>query len=247
MQRLIRHFAGMMLGGAIVALVLLGARAFAQETPEQSAGTPASVDGTLAVARVISYQGVLLDPQNVPVPSNSYQMTFRLYKDNAAVVWQETQNVVVADGYFSVRLGTVSGLNPDIFSDQLFLGVQVAGDQEMTPRQPFSQVPYAFVAERLKQLRAYGVVDSNGSRVNGVNFSSEIRNVDGNNVFSINVGETYNLNEYVTTITPVFNSSCPFPVIPTTSSKDGRLVIDLFNTSGQRVYCKFQFSVLDLP
>lgn len=248
MQWWIRRLGAMALGGALVVLLFVAARAFAQESRDADTMNPASVNGTLAVANLISYQGVLLDLQNFPVPSNTYQMTFRLYRDNSTVVWQETQNVVVADGYFSVRLGSVTPLNPDLFvNDQMFLGVQVAGDQEMAPRQPFAQVPYAFVAKRLQQFRSYGVVNSNGSRVNGVGFESSIQSVDGNNAYVIDIKETYNVNDYVTTVSPVFNSDCPFPVVPTVSSAAGRLVIDLFNTSGQRVFCKFQFSVLDLP
>ncbi len=48
---------------------------------------------------------------------------------------------------FSVLLGSVTALDPNLFSGQdLSLGVQVGSDLEMVPRQPIARVPYAFQA-----------------------------------------------------------------------------------------------------
>lgn len=240
----------MIAGGALVALLILAAQAWAQESPAAAPAPQGSViDVSTAIQNIITYQGILLDPQGYPKASGTYQMTFRLYRDNTTVVWQETQNIVVADGFFSARLGSVTGLGPDLFvGSQLFIGVQVAGDAEMSPRQHFTYVPYAMAAQRLLQFRAYGVVDSDGDRVNGgPNFTSSLENVGGIQSFVIDIKENYNLNDYSTVVTPVLNSTCPFAIIPTTGSSDGKLIVDLFNTAGQRVYCKFHFTVLDLP
>jgi hypothetical protein len=261
MQRVIRHLVSMAAGGLLVAVVLVGARAFAQEgaagaasiasgsVVEQAAGPSqvSIVDGTLAVQRTFTYQGVLLTPANVPVPSGTYNMTFRLYRDNQSLVWQETQAVVVADGFFSARLGAVTPLSVDTFVDaQLFLGVQVNNDAEMAPRQPLSQVPYAFAAERLNQFRSYGVVNADGSKRKGFRFESQRT---GQGIYLIDVKENYQLGEYVTNVTPLSNNSnpdCQRAVAPLTNSSNGRLLVELFGPNG-RVDCAFHFSTLDLP
>lgn len=260
MQRVVRHLISMAAGGALVVVLLLAVRAFAQEgaTPAsiaggavvEQAGAPQTtiVDATLAVQRTFTYQGVLLNGQNAPVPNGTYPMVFTLYRDNTTAVWQETQNVVVADGFFSVRLGAVTALPIDEFVDrQLFLGVRVNTDAEMTPRQPLTQVPYAFAAERLNQFRSYGVVNADGTRRNGFRFSSQRT---GTGIYLIDIKETYQLSDYVTTVTPLSNNSnaaCQTSVAPLTNSSGGQLLVELFGPNGNRVDCAFHFVTLDLP
>jgi hypothetical protein len=86
---------------------------------------------------------------------------------------------------------------------------------------------------------AYGVVDANGSRIDGVRFSSS-RASDG--VYEITIdGENYNLNSFVTVVTIIDNNECSGPQIAKTGSNNGRLNVYLFNLSNQRVACKFHF------
>lgn len=94
-----------------------------------------------------SYQGQLTDSAGAPVADGNYQMTFRLYDaDNAAVgasLWRETQTVSVKDGLFHVSLGATEPITTALFAQKLWLGVEVEGDGEMTPRQELTGSPYA--------------------------------------------------------------------------------------------------------
>lgn len=251
MQRRLRPLVSTLLGVAVVVAIFLAVRASAQEGDGAINTVPAEtniVDATLSVANTIMYQGVLLDPNNNPRASGTYGMTFRLYRDDGSVRWTETQNVVVANGFFSVRLGAVNPINPAMFvNNQLTLGVQVAGDSEMSPRQPLTQVPYAMNAQRLEQMRAFGIVNANGTAGNGHRFSSNIQNVGGLDTYVIDVNEDFNINNFIATVTPIYNSTCPFSVTASVGSGNGRLLVNLFNRDGAPVFCSFNFTVLSLP
>lgn len=260
MQRVMRHLISMAAGAILVLVGLAAVRAVAAEGAapasiadsavfEQAASAETTIiDAALAVQRTFTYQGVLLNPSNVPVAGGTYAMVFTLYRDNTTPVWSETQNVVVADGFFSVRLGAVTALRIDDFVDaQLWLGVRVGTDAEMAPRQPLTQVPYPFVAERLSQFRSYGVVNADGTRRNGFRFSSQRT---GTGIYLIDVKETYQLGDYVTMVTVLSNNTsaaCQTSVAPLTNSSNGQLLVELFGPGGNRVDCAFHFLTLDLP
>ena len=66
-----------------------------------------------AIAEVISYQGLLTDDEGNAVPDGTYSITFRIYDSPAAVSadWTELHSsVAVADGLFSVLLGSTTSL-----------------------------------------------------------------------------------------------------------------------------------------
>lgn len=256
MQRTFRSVVTVVLGIAVLVTAFFAVRAYAQErddviVPDATTAEPAETnigEATLALSNNLTYQGVLLDPNNNPRPSGTYGMTFRLYREDGSVRWSETQNVVVANGYFSTRLGIVTPINPGMFvNNQLTLGVQVTGDSEMSPRQPLTMVPYAMNSQRLEQFRAFGVVNANGSAGNGFRFSSTIQNVGGLDTYVIDVAENFNINNFIATVSPIYNSTCPFAVSASVGSGNGRLLVNLFTASGAPVFCSFNFTVLSIP
>ncbi len=95
---------------------------------------------------LMNYQGVLKDNLGNPL-TGSYSITFRLYNvaSGGTALWTETQgSVSVANGLFSVLLGSVTALAPANFSESdRWLGVQVGSDAEMTPRQRIASVAYS--------------------------------------------------------------------------------------------------------
>ena len=106
---------------------------------------------------------------STPTPLNgSEQLTFRLYPEQgspaSAVLWTETDTVTVADGYFSVELGTQTLLAPILRSSpQLWLGIQINSDVELQPRFVFSSVPYAVLAGDVQ-----GTINPTSIRINGI-------------------------------------------------------------------------------
>jgi hypothetical protein len=95
-------------------------------------------------------QGRVLDANGAPI-NGLVTFQFMIHTQPTAagdmIVWSEAQNVTLDDGYFSARLGETTALDPKEFDGkELYLGVSVNGDPEMTPRQTLDSVPYAFVA-----------------------------------------------------------------------------------------------------
>ncbi len=97
---------------------------------------------------LIPYQGRLTDASGSPI-SGSRSVTFALYSvaSGGAAIFSETQSVTVANGLFSVSIGsaTVGGVPATAISaGPLYLGIKVEADAEMTPRQQLGSVPYAY-------------------------------------------------------------------------------------------------------
>lgn len=133
----------------------------------------AVAEEVVAVAKLITYQGRLLTPgSGVNKPDGTYVMVFRLYNAVAAPVgsalWAETQNVPVANGLFSVALGSVNAFPGNLFSGQdLWLGVQVGGDPELAPRTRITAVAYALYAENAA-LAAFATDAGNADTLDGI-------------------------------------------------------------------------------
>lgn len=122
----------------VIGAMLLVNRASAEPTlaPPSSGITPTT----------LSYQGNLTDAsgQAINTPTN---LTFRLYNtaSGGAALWTETQSgVSVTNGLFSVELGAITPVPESIWDEeQLYLGVRVGSDSEMSPREMIGKVPIA--------------------------------------------------------------------------------------------------------
>ena len=251
MREIIRQTFALVAGAALLAVVLSSTGVFAQDGV-----VPVAVQGVVAQNDVMQYQGQLFNPNGGQALANAtVAMSFRLYPQagGGTPLWIEDKQIVTnSDGLFNTLLGSVNSLNFDLFDGRdLFLGVAVNGE-EGAPRLPIGYVPYAIWARNADKLDgrgsgeylqaiAHGIVDENGNRVNGRGFSSR---VGGDNVYEISIdGHSYNLNDYVTVVTPITQSSCPKPTIAGTNSGDGKLLVELYNRDGGEVRCKFHFLV----
>ena len=94
-----------------------------------------------SVPPMISYQGKLMQPSGAPVPDNTYSIQFAIYDDPVSAdpahkLWGETNaNVQVKGGLFSVLLGSVINLPPNIFDNpDRFFGVKVGSDRSTKGR-----------------------------------------------------------------------------------------------------------------
>jgi len=100
----------------------------------------------------INYQGYLTDSNGDPVNTENgpLEMVFRLYnvESGGTHLWTETQSVEVKDGLFSVSLGSVTSIPTAVVAnnDNLWLGIAVGGDEEMSPREKIASSPYAILA-----------------------------------------------------------------------------------------------------
>jgi hypothetical protein len=107
------------------------------------------------VPQLIGYQGRLTDAASNPL-TGQFDMRFCLYAEptDGTALWCETHAAVndtpilVSDGVFSVLLGSVTPIPESAFDElELYLGVKVESDDEMTPRRRVVSVGYAYRAE----------------------------------------------------------------------------------------------------
>ncbi len=98
------------------------------------------------VPNIINFQGYL---SNAGTPlDGSFELTFKIYDVPTAgtELWTETRTFDVTDGYYSILLGEATPI--DIaFSGNIWIGVQITGQSEMSPRYQIASMPYAYVAK----------------------------------------------------------------------------------------------------
>jgi len=101
----------------------------------------------------IAYQGRLADSAGNPI-TDTVNMEFRLYNapTGGTPLWDElwtgANAVRVSDGLFNVMLGSLNAISQNVIAghDQLWLGITVGTDDEMTPRVQLGSVPFAVQA-----------------------------------------------------------------------------------------------------
>jgi len=133
----------------VLIVVILAALALAVQLtlaqspgPEGEISEPAPNAADAGVYGGIPIQGRLTDTNDRPI--DGYRsITFSLYSGISDVtpVCFDKDYVDVENGLFSTMLGECASA---VNGQQLYLGIQVEGDDEMVPREPIYPVPYAF-------------------------------------------------------------------------------------------------------
>jgi hypothetical protein len=109
------------------------------------------------VPREITYQGVLLGTDEMPVSEGNYRLTFTLYDEPGNPLWTEVHDpVFIGGGLFHVILGSNNPLNLP-FNEPYFLGIKVGNDPELQPRMFLASVPYALRAEETNSIAGFPV------------------------------------------------------------------------------------------
>lgn len=105
-----------------------------------------------AIPHVINYQGRLTDKEDNPLNGN-FLVTFRFYEvqEGGTSTWEESHILSIRNGVFSALLGSITPLNVN-FDKDLWLGIEVASDGEMTPRIKLASSGYAFNAEAIDAI-----------------------------------------------------------------------------------------------
>jgi hypothetical protein len=181
---------------AIVGVAILAALALTRASASPQTGVDASNN-------TLPFQGRLTTSTGAPVTA-SLPMTFRLYAapSGGAALWQEvrgpgiTQTVAVVDGVFTVLLGEVTPLPAALTANpNLWLGITIANDPEMTPRTPIGSAVFALQAATVPDNAigttkiAAGAVDNSRLTINAP------LNMNGNRVTNtfgvVGAGETF--------------------------------------------------------
>ncbi len=144
------------------------------------------------IPKTLSYQGVLTDASGTAVTDGSYSLTFKLYESatSGPLVWEETQSVTVANGIFSVILGSSTTLNL-LFNKQYWLGIAVDGGSELQPRIQLTSAAYSLNAQSVADSAVTGAAIASGSVVRSINsLTEDVNLVAGDNVTVVNDGNS---------------------------------------------------------
>ena len=154
--------------GVLIALLLF-CFSFTHFTPSNTATAAAGIN------HQINFQGKLVNTDGTNVTDGSYSIVFSLYSVASAgsAIWTETQSTTVTNGIFQVNLGSVTTLpgSIDFNTDNIYLGIKVGADAEMTPRIQFTSVPQAFNSEKLGGLDKTGFIQNSVSQQASSNFN----------------------------------------------------------------------------
>jgi hypothetical protein len=121
-------------------------------------GLTAACIGRAQTPRTISFQGVLADAEGEFIPDGNHALQISFYDgaSGGALLFRETQTVLVVRGIFNLLIGsaTSGGIPLSLpFDRPYFLGVVVDGGTEMVPRTPLAAVPYAMRSVVADSLR----------------------------------------------------------------------------------------------
>ncbi len=146
------------------------------------------------VPRTLSYQGLLTDSLGTPKPDNTYNLTFRLYwsVSGGTPLWTETRSLQTKRGLFSTVLGGQTPIPDSLrFNRQYWLGVQLSGEPEMSPRMPLAAVGYSLRAAKADTAN-YAVAAPQAAFVDSARVAGSVQaplNFDANlpvPIFSVN-------------------------------------------------------------
>ncbi len=107
-------------------------------------------NSTAQIPRTISYQGDLRTSQGSPAPDGKHSFMLSFYNtfSGGTALYRETQFIDVTGGIFTFIIGTTAPI-PDwlTFDSAYYLGISIDQGAELTPRTPFTSVPYALHAQ----------------------------------------------------------------------------------------------------
>jgi len=139
------------------------------------------------IPKELTYQGHLLDGQGAPA-NGIIRMTFSIYEDvqTQQFIHQETQDVAIEKGYYSISLGLLKPLIAS-FDKQYFLSVMIDGIE--SKRIPFTTTPYAIKALGVTNQSVYADdINISGSK-NGEAMISNGKSMEWKPVISNVIGD----------------------------------------------------------
>ncbi len=129
----------------VLLLVLAGGITQAQgpASPPEDVGTMSTTLDEAAVSPIIPIQGRLTDNHGRPI-NGTRSVRFALYtaSSGGTPLCVDTDWVIFANGLFNAYINFCD--SNDINGQQLYLGIKVSSDPEMTPRKAIYPVPYAY-------------------------------------------------------------------------------------------------------
>jgi len=144
----------------IAVLLLILAVGLVQAQGSQPPADDVNLDGVITAESALDdgifIQGRLMNSSGTPI-NGSVHIKASLYSASSGgtALCTDTDIVNVSSGLFTMRMDYCN--NNDIDGQQLWMGITVGSDPEMTPRQPIYAVPYA------RSLRPGAVIDGSNT------------------------------------------------------------------------------------
>ena len=141
----------------------------------------------LGVPSILSHQGRMMGSNGDPIGGVS-NVTFAIYTSatGGSALWSQELSVTFDDGYYSATLGTNDELANTINdSSDLYLGIQLEGQEEFAPRVKLNSVPYAIKAGIAESVEGSLTIEDNASE--GYVLTSDS---DGNGTWQAPSGDT---------------------------------------------------------
>lgn len=148
-----------------------------------------------AIPNTINYQGVLKDAIGNFVPDGNYNCTFSLFdtESGGTQLWSESKPITVEDGIFSTQLGSSTQINLP-FDDAYWLEVNVEGTV-LTPRSPFTSVPYSRISLTVPDNSITSSKISSGQVVKSLNsLKDNVNLVAGSNITITPAGQNITIS-----------------------------------------------------
>ena len=146
----------------------------------------------------ISIQSTLKDISGKAIPDGDISVTFRLYHQQGQAQWSENATVSLVGGIYSHQLGSITPLPTSIFGSTLYLGVTVAGGQELAPRTELTSAPYAVSVGALSanggsaSFESGGLFSISGSAKTGGNLGVQTTSIP----YHVSVGGPHGLHRW---------------------------------------------------
>lgn len=119
-----------------------------------------------AIPTAFSYQGTLRLADGT-LATGSFTITLKIYNvvtGGSALYSESFSNVVVRNGNFSVVVGDAQAISPTLFDNaNLYVGITVAPDPEMLPRQRLFPVPWAMQASIAQNAQTANTLIANAT------------------------------------------------------------------------------------
>jgi hypothetical protein len=162
----------MLIGLLFVGLILSLAVGVAQA---QGPG-PDDIETQAEMNDIVPIQGRLTDDSGNPL-DGLYSITFSIYdvSTGGTALCSDTDTVSVANGLFNAEMDFCT--SDDIDGRQLWLGIKVGSDAEMTPRQGIYAVPYAW------GLRPGAQIVNTSTSVGAYGLQGESAQADGKGLY----------------------------------------------------------------
>jgi hypothetical protein len=138
-----RMFISLLIVALLLAVTVAGIQG---QEPQPQVDAPDGYEPEAGVGDVVPIQGRLTDASGSPLTGN-YNVRASLYdaSTGGTMLCSDTDAVIVDNGLFNMYLDGSNGCTAsDIDGKQLYLGITVGSDPEMTPRQAIYSIPYAW-------------------------------------------------------------------------------------------------------